>query len=123
MIQMHGRKRESREAWYFETLNLRIGVATTACQGFATAVTDQRIVAYAFKKRQVNVPFTDNRIQETQFTVEGEYLVMTMDAGLFQPTWSGTLEYKFCTLSAQKLVTRIETSITKSAENSEVNEQ
>jgi hypothetical protein len=75
------------------------------------AVTDQRIVGYAYQKRQVNVCFTDERIQEMDFSVDGEFLKIKLDAGLFQPTWSGTIEYKFKTDSAQTLVTRIQTSI------------
>lgn len=55
--------------------------------------------------------FTDERIQEVEFSVDDEFLKIKVDAGLFQPSWSGTIEYKFKTASAQTLVTRIQASI------------
>lgn len=97
----------------FKTPNRRSNYLLDRFVG-SLAVTDQRIVGYARQKRQVNVPFTDKRIQEMKFSVEeNDTLKISLDAGLFQPDWSGTIEYKFQTASAQNLVTRIEGSIMK----------
>jgi hypothetical protein len=65
----------------------------------------------AYQKRQVTVRFTDERIREMEFSVDNEFLKINLDAGLFQPIWSGTIEYKFKTAVAQTLVTRIQARI------------
>ncbi|MBI2481561.1 MAG: hypothetical protein HYV60_23840, partial [Planctomycetia bacterium] len=65
------------------------------------AVSKSRVVAYRFRTCLVNVPFDDPRIRQIQWTVEPQNcLVLTFDAALFQPTWSGQIEIRLATEDA-----------------------
>ena len=76
-------------------------------QGFSgsIALTKLRLVAVAFSKFLINVPVTDERLHAIHFSVEdnGSFCV-TFDASLFHDDWSGTIEYRFKTPEAQRLV-------------------
>ena len=74
-------------------------------------VTQARVWATAYTKLAIDVPFTDERIRKMQFSVEGERLLISFDAGLFQPSWSGTLEYRFLVPNAASYVAAIQQEI------------
>ncbi len=76
-------------------------------EGFAgsIALTKQRLVAVAFSKFLINVPFTDERIHQMQYSVANNgALCVAFDASLFHDDWSGTIEYRFKTDEATRLV-------------------
>ncbi len=78
------------------------GIKTVWFNSFVV-VTNTRIFVTAFGKTAINVPFTDERIRKMSFTVEdGTKLLVSFDASLFQPDWSGTLEYCFTLNNAQQ---------------------
>ena len=71
-------------------------------------VTKTRVWATAFGKQAINVPFSDERIRAMQFSVDDQSsLLVAFDASLFQPTWSGQLEYRFSTPRPQEFVDAI----------------
>jgi hypothetical protein len=76
-------------------------------QGFAgsIAVTKLRLVAVAFSRFLINVPLSDERLRAMHFSVadNGAFSV-TFDASLFHSDWSGTIEYRFKTPEAQRLL-------------------
>jgi hypothetical protein len=76
-------------------------------QGFAgsIALTRLRLVGLANANFLINVPLTDERLQAIHFTVESNgAFCATFDASLFHNDWSGTIEYRFKTPEAQRLV-------------------
>ena len=76
------------------------------------AVTDKRVLGYAYTKRQVNVAFDDARIQHMTFYSQGDNkLNIKLDANLFHPTWSGEIECSFTTPRAQEFASRINMEI------------
>lgn len=76
-------------------------------------ITKTPVWATSFGKLAINVRFTDERIRSMKFSVEdGERLLVSFDASLFQPTWSGTLEYRFTIPDSQNCVDLINTEIT-----------
>lgn len=78
------------------------------------AVSKHRVVGYRFRDCLVNVPFDDPRIRDINWSVEHpDCLLLSFDASLFQPTWSGHLEFRFKTEDAAKLLSLIESSIQK----------
>jgi hypothetical protein len=76
-------------------------------QGFAAsiALTKERLVAIAFSNFLINVPLTDERIHKLNYSVgsNGAWFVK-FDASLFHADWSGTIEYRFKTDEAQRLM-------------------
>jgi hypothetical protein len=70
-------------------------------------VTNKRIFAAAYAKIGIDVPFTDERIKRMEASVEDGRLLIGFDASLFQPTWSGRMEYGFTIPDAQKAVDAI----------------
>lgn len=71
------------------------------------AVTKMRVFAMSYGKLAINVPFSDEQVNKMHFSVEDGRLLVAFDAGLFQPTWSGQLEYRFTTAQAEKFVSAI----------------
>ncbi|BCM93009.1 hypothetical protein IAD21_04896 [Abditibacteriota bacterium] len=68
-------------------------------------LTQIRLLAYEGSKPMIDVPLTDERLHQMNFTVENtETLCIAFDAALFQPTWSGQLEYRFHTPQAQRFI-------------------
>jgi hypothetical protein len=75
-------------------------------------VTKTRLFATSFSKPAINVPFTDDRIRAMKFSVEdGPKLLIVFDASLFQPKWSGKLEFRFKTPDAQQFLDTIQQQI------------
>ena len=71
-------------------------------------VTKTRLVATSFGKMAINVPYADERFHSMKFTVEDGKLCAFFDASLFQPTWSGQLEFRFKTPDAQRFLDEIQ---------------
>lgn len=75
-------------------------------------VTKTRVFATAYSKLAIDVPFADERFQQMHFSVDdGAMLLVSFDASLFQPKWSGTLEYRFKADNAQKVLDAINSQI------------
>ena len=67
------------------------------------ALTKTRLLALNGNNPVINVPLTDERIRQMHCLQEdAETLCIAFDAGLFQPQWSGTVEYRFHTPEAQR---------------------
>lgn len=76
------------------------------------AVTKDRLVAYRYCKRLVNVPWDDPRVQQIKFSVpKPGCLLLAYDASLFQPTWSGIIELRFTTADADRVLRAIEAGL------------
>jgi hypothetical protein len=76
-------------------------------QGFAgsIALTKLRLVAVAYSKFLINVPLSDERLRAMHYSVESNgALCVAFDAALFHADWSGTIEYRFKTPEAQRLL-------------------
>ena len=65
-------------------------------------LTQTRLLAFQYSNPIIDVPFTDERFQRLQFSLENENtLLVAFDASLFHNDWSGTIEYRFKTPHAQ----------------------
>jgi len=72
------------------------------------AVTEVRLIAFSYASPIIDVPFTDERIRKLQLSAEKtDTLLITFDAGLFHHDWSGRIEYRFRTSSAQSFLDTI----------------
>lgn len=72
------------------------------------ALTKTRLVALNSYKPVIDVPLTDERLQRMKFSLEGEdTLLVAFDANLFQPEWSGDIEYRFRTPQAQDFLRKL----------------
>jgi hypothetical protein len=69
------------------------------------ALTKTRLLALKGSSPIINVPFTDERLRQMKFSLEGEKtLLVAFDANLFQPEWSGEIEYRFKTPRARRFL-------------------
>ena len=69
------------------------------------ALTKTRLIALSGANPIIDVPLSDERLRAMRFSVEnGDTLCAAFDAGLFQPTWSGTIEYRCHTAMAQQFI-------------------
>jgi hypothetical protein len=69
------------------------------------ALTKTRLLALKGSSPIINVPFTDERLRQMKFSLEGEKtLLVAFDANLFQPEWSGEIEYRFKTSQARRFL-------------------
>jgi hypothetical protein len=69
----------------------------------SVALTKTRLFAVSGSSPLINVPFTDQRLQQMKFSVEGDKtLLVAFAANLFQPDWSGDIEYRFKTIHAKE---------------------
>jgi hypothetical protein len=68
------------------------------------ALTNKSLIALNGSKPVIDVPLDDERLKKMRVSVDGEKLLIAFDADLFQPTWSGQLEYRFKTEAAWKFV-------------------
>jgi hypothetical protein len=67
------------------------------------ALTKTRLLALKGSSPIINVPLTDERLSRMKISLEGEKtLLVAFDANLFQPDWSGEIEYRFKTSQAQR---------------------
>lgn len=64
-------------------------------------LTGKRLLALKGSSPIIDVPFTDARLRQIKFSLENETtLLVAFDANLFQPEWSGAIEYRFKTTKA-----------------------
>jgi hypothetical protein len=74
----------------------------------AIALTEVRLVALRNSQTIINVPLTDERIRSMRFSLEkSDTLLVTFNAALFHPDWSGTIEYRFRTEQAQAILDKL----------------
>jgi hypothetical protein len=72
------------------------------------ALTKTRLLALKGSSPIINVPFTDERLRQMKFSLEGEKtLLVAFDANLFQPEWSGEIEYRFKTPQAREFLQKL----------------
>ena len=72
------------------------------------ALTKTRLLALKGSSPIINVPFTDERLRQMRFSLEGEKtLLVAFDANLFQPEWSGEIEYRFHTPQAHEFLQKL----------------
>lgn len=71
-------------------------------------LTTTRLICLRGSKTIINVPLTDQRINRIFFSLEAnDVLVISFDAGLFNPDWSGSLEYRFTTNRAKEFYNKL----------------
>lgn len=70
------------------------------------AVTNVRVLALQYNSPIINVPLTDARLKNMHWSLEknAAVLVVTFDPNLFHADWSGTIEYRFRTPLAPRLL-------------------
>ncbi len=72
------------------------------------ALTGKRLLALKGSSPTIDVLLTDGRLHRMNFTLEGETtLLVTFDANLFQPDWSGAIEYRFKTARASDFLQKL----------------
>jgi hypothetical protein len=72
------------------------------------AMTGTRLLGFRHSSKIVDVPFSDARFRELNFSVDaGGALLVAFDASLFQKDWSGNIEYRFFTPRAQDFHARL----------------
>lgn len=64
------------------------------------ALSDDKIIAFRWKRRLINTRFDDPRFTGLQFSVEDDTLSIAHDASLFRSDWSGSIEHRFRTPDA-----------------------
>jgi len=62
------------------------------------------MIAFRWRKRLINTDFDDLRFSGISFTVDEGILIVTHDASLYRDDWSGSLEYRFRTPEADRIV-------------------
>jgi hypothetical protein len=68
-------------------------------------LTNQRLVGLTYSSLAINVPLADDRIHAMNIHQEkGGALCVAFDVSLFHADWSGTIEYRFKTPEASRLV-------------------
>src|ERR1041385_6261585 len=80
------------------------------CFAGSIALTQTRLLALSGSNPIINVPLTDPRLKEMHFTLEkeGQRLCIAFAASLFHNDWSGTIEYRFRTSEAQRLLSLLQ---------------
>jgi hypothetical protein len=69
------------------------------------ALTNTRLLAFQYSAPIIDVPFTDARFCQLNFSVENDgALLVAFDASLFHDDWSGTIEYRFFTPHAPEFL-------------------
>jgi len=64
-------------------------------------LTRKRLLALKGSSPIIDVPLTDERFRRMKFSLDGEKtLLVAFEASLFQPEWSGEIEYRFKTTRA-----------------------
>lgn len=78
----------------------------------SVALTETRLLALRFSRPMIDVPLADGRIRQLRISAEGaDTLLVGLDAALFHPGWSGTIEYRFRTPQASFYLQRIQERI------------
>ncbi len=68
------------------------------------AVLQDRLIAYQWSNRIINIPFSDERIQSIQLVAESlDKLLITFEASLFHENWKGTIEFRFSDVDAHAM--------------------
>lgn len=71
-------------------------------------LTRKRLLALKGSSPIIDVPLTDERFRRMKFSLEGEKtLLVAFDANLFQPEWSGEIEYRFKTTRAREFLDKL----------------
>ena len=74
----------------------------------AIALTKARLVALQYSSPAINVPFTDERFEKLEISLDGDdKLMIAFDPSLFHPDWSGRLEYRFRTSKAAQILEQL----------------
>jgi len=72
------------------------------------ALTGERLLAFQYARPIIDVPLTDERFHQLDFSVGSEgALTIAFDASLFRSFWSGSLEYRFYTPLAPDFFNRL----------------
>lgn len=72
------------------------------------ALTQSRLAAYRSTMPIIDVPLTDERFRQLNFSLEENgALLVAFDASLFHNDWSGKIEYRFQTPQAQAFLDKI----------------
>lgn len=60
------------------------------------AISEKRMVGYAFRKKIIHLPFDEPQAKSIKFScVNGKVLVMAFDPAVFNPKHSGSMEIRF----------------------------
>ena len=79
-------------------------------------LTQVRLVSVISLSQAIDVPLADERIRRMRFTVEkASTLLIAFDPSLFNPGWSGTMEYRFRTTEAEAFVEKLRERIDREA--------
>lgn len=71
-------------------------------------LTGKRLLAMKGSSPIIDVPLTDERLKQMNFSLENETtLLVAFDANLFQPEWSGAIEYRFKTAHASGFLQKL----------------
>jgi hypothetical protein len=70
----------------------------------SVVVTNIRLVGLMSSRFAIDVPFSDQRIRQLQFSRERDRLLIAFDASLFHDDWSGTIEYRYHTSQAADII-------------------
>ncbi len=71
-------------------------------------ITKKRVLAFAHTRPLVNITLDHERLNDLKFNLdEGERLVVTFDAGLFNDDWSGQVECRFATSKARLFLRKL----------------
>jgi hypothetical protein len=90
---------------YRDTRGRRCSWCRRRLMSCSIALTRLRIIAYAGSGKVIDVPLTDPRISQMRFELEGDHaLLVAFDVRLFHPDWSGTMEFRFHTPQAMRIV-------------------
>ncbi|HVE58768.1 MAG TPA: hypothetical protein VNB22_18180 [Pyrinomonadaceae bacterium] len=74
----------------------------------AIALTDARLLGFQYSSPIIDVPLTDARFRQLNFSVENDStLLVAFDASLFHDDWSGNIEYRFQTQLAQEFLDKL----------------
>ena len=72
------------------------------------ALTNARLLAFAYSSPIIDVPLNDERLRQMQFSLEDDgALLVAFDASLFHSDWSGKIEYRFRTPYAQAFLDKL----------------
>ena len=75
----------------------------------ALALTHQRVLGTAFHQVILNLPWSEKRLQQVEWSLGGEgELWAAFEAGLFRPEWSGRIEIAFRCEQASRAFKMIE---------------
>ena len=69
-------------------------------EGFSgfLVITRRRILAYSYRKRQINIGVDDPRLPDLYVRLPSpDTLAVSFEASLFREGWSGVMEFRFCT--------------------------